>query len=254
MNRLFLLALGSPLVLLGSVSEVLAGVNDSAYSVSNWTAEGNGRCSDYFENSVVLEASTNDILGGVATGPDTPEDVNTDDEVITFTVNVKDATRIDFDSTTTTSTRVDAVILKNSRDIAVFIEPAGGVINDVSLGFPDGTAIASIAFCYGLPSEPVVVIDEPLPICSVEGDADGCESEEDFECDMTVNKDASGNETGGVSVSCCSCGTGVTTVCDPAVSGDCGFTMNAFTHILFGQNGRWICFQTDSGQRCYYSR
>ena len=261
LNSFLVFASFATLMLLGDLDDARAFDNNSALSVNNWAAEGNGRCSDYFDNSIILEASTNNMLSGMAIGPDTPEDEDADNEIIEFSVNAQDSSRIDFDSTDTTQTRVDAIILKNSRNINVFLEPPGGVIKDLSLGFPDGREITSIAFCYGLPSEQITV-GEPIPACGADsndgdpnntatpdglGDADGCESGETFECDLTVNEGVN------LSVSCCACGGETLVICDPAVSGDCGFTMNSFSRILFGENGRWICFDTDSGDKCYYS-
>jgi hypothetical protein len=172
MNRLFVPVFGLALAMLGSVSEVLALDNNSLRSTDVWPAEGNGRCSDYFANDVVVEANTSDVFGDADPGPGVtgaanPIDPdNTDPETITFAINA-DATEI---TSFSASTRINAVILKSGRKINIFVEPAGGVIDDLNLALDGGEEISAMAFCYGVsyfqPEELVT-----LPSCSMDGDA-----------------------------------------------------------------------------------
>lgn len=253
MNRLFVPAFGLALALLGSVSEVLALDNNSLRSTDVWPAEGNGNCNDYFDNDVVKEANSKDLFGDAnpgpgATGPANPIDPdNSDPETIDFSINA-DGTAI---TSFSASTRINAVILKASRKINVFVEPAGGVIDDLNIALDSGEEIDAVAFCYGVSYfEPEELVT--LPACITDGDADACENEEEFECDIDIN-----DTTGIVDIDCCACATDGETVfvCDPnlplGVEGACNFDLKSFKQVLFGKNGNVACYSTDSGDRCY---
>jgi hypothetical protein len=274
MNRFSVLAFGATLALLGSVSEVLALDNNSENSTDVWPAEGNVRCSDYFDNSVVREASTSNLVGDAlpdgsgATGSYNPLDPAddpdyTNDEVVDFTVVKNDAGAPIAISNFGASTRINAVILKAGRHVNLFIEPAGGVTMDSNLALENGEPISAVSFCYGITYSEPVVSDEPIPSCEIAGDYDQCESGEAFECDLSVTTGiVNGEEVEtGTKVSCCACDpddAGVQ-VCNPQLplgtDGACDFAIKSFNQILFGLNGRVVCYQTDSGERCFeYTR
>jgi hypothetical protein len=272
MNRLFVPAFGLALALLGSVSEVLALENNSYNSTDVWPAEGNGRCSDYFSNAVVIEASTSDLDGNAdypdalpdpiegegAQGAPNPldDDAGTADEIVNFEIitdeETGDAIGI---SSFTASTRINAVILKSSRKINIFVEPAGGVTWDRSLALDGDEGISAVSFCYGVTSfetEEEELVD--LPACDTiitsGSDFGVCEVGEAFECDLNADDD---NVL--VSVDCCACNAAGAAACDPSLPFDapnsCSFSIRAFSQILFGLNGRVVCYQTDRGERCY---
>lgn len=268
-NRFTVLAFATSLALMCSVSEVLALDNNSENSTDVWPAEGNVRCSDYFSNSVVREASTTNLLGDAlpdgsgATGNYNPLDPAddpdyTNDEVVNFTV-VKDAAGAPIAiSSFGASTRINAVILKAGRHVNLFVEPAGGVTMDSNLALENGDPISAVSFCYGITySEPVV--SNAIPSCQIEGDYDKCESGEAFECDLSVTTGiVNGVEVEtGTKVSCCACDPDDAGVqaCNPQLplgtEGACTFSIKSFNQILFGLNGRVVCYQTDEGEQCF---
>lgn len=267
LNRLVASTLGMSLVLLGGVAEVQALDNSSFRSADVWPAEGNVRCSDYFSNSVVKEASTTNlashadypdleppVIGDGAVGPTNPLDPDQDpNEVVHFTLS-DDGKVIE---SLTASTRINAVIVKAAKRVNVFVEPAGGVFADANIALDDGEPIAAVAFCYGVSYfESETLVDMPSCFADADGDGtpdngdfDGCESGEKFECDLNSN------EITGVSVDCCSCNEDGAHACDPSLPlndpNACDFVLRDFTQILFGLNGNVACYGTDDGDRCY---
>jgi hypothetical protein len=267
LNRLVALTLGVTLALLGGVAEVQALDNNSFRSADVWPAEGNVRCSDYFSNAIIEEASTSNlgdhadypdldppVIGDGATGDTNPLDPDQDpQETVHFTIN-DDGTEI---TSFTASTRINAVIVKASKRVNVFVEPAGGVFTDAGIRLDDGEPIAAVAFCYGVSYfQSETLVDMPSCFADADGDGtpdngdfDGCESGEKFECDLHSN------DITGVSVDCCACNEEGAHACDPSLPlndpNACDFVLRDFAQILFGLNGNVACYPTDDGDRCY---
>lgn len=110
----------------------------SENSATVFPAEGNGNCSDYAENGVIMT-----ITGDVTPGVTTIATNGAASANITFNA---DAKSLSFDSATVP---IDFALVKKSRDIGIYIYQSGGTDNDSGITL-HGSEIAGFALCYGL--------------------------------------------------------------------------------------------------------
>jgi hypothetical protein len=222
---LFALAAGtSALMLVTPASAVQLSKN----AIQVFPAEGNGVCKDYAANAVILEmgpANPSNTLSGTITGPENPEDPDLTGESADYSYDTLTKT-LDI---TNSTTPFDYVLLKNSRQINVFLYPSGGVIEDFDLVLMDnGTGqpmdIERVVLCYGLED----LIEEPaasFPDCnSTVFDPLGVEAICDAVADGTVITlwdPTLAPDHGGFQQCVCNTGsTAVTVQCEPNSSGD----------------------------------
>ena len=248
-KRLF--GFGMLLALVGSAPVAFSEVVDnSGFSDTAWAAEGNVRCSDYFSNNQVLEMGTSGVLAEGETGfpsetlsgADNPLDADTDPETVTYTVTDTSAgepTELSFTSTTD----INAVIIKQGRTVNFYSMPTGGRSGDFDLDLDNGVPddgidleISAVSFCYGIPGD-IEIAD--LPACTLGGEGN-CEEGEAFECNVI-----------GGQLECCSCGGAPLEGCQLEVPGDCP-RFTSLTPSLTGTGSNVICVQGKKGMVCYY--
>ncbi|MDH3911894.1 MAG: hypothetical protein OEU09_11405 [Rhodospirillales bacterium] len=128
----------------------------SQNAVQVFPAEGNGVCRDYAANDVILEMgpanpTTNNI--GTVTGPDNPQDGGMNGESADYSYDpiTKEL------SFTNSTTPVDFVLLKSSRQINAYLYATGGETEDFRLvlmhpdpAIEDPIDIDRVVLCYGL--------------------------------------------------------------------------------------------------------
>ena len=206
--------IGLLLVLATGAPAVLADVVDNSnFSENAWLAEGNVRCSDYFSNDLVKEIGTSSVLhvGDVPEGDPLSETLSgsfnplddpnaptyMDDETVTYTVTDTDASGNPLELSFTSSTPINAVIVKLSRMVNFYSLVSGGVTSDSRIDLDDGDPanpndmeISAVSFCYGMPGDTTV---PDLPVC--DGiDEENCQEGEAFECNVI-----------GGALQCCAC-------------------------------------------------
>lgn len=171
MNRVHwgLIALAAGIPALLSVSPASA-LQLSQNAIQVFPAEGNGVCRDYASNSVILEADGNpeSMPSGTVTGPENPQDPDMTGESADYTYDP--VTKVlNFNNSTTP---IDYVLVKSSREINVYLYPSGGVVEDFGLVLIDPATgeklpIARFALCYGL-EDLVQEPSESLPDCTLD--------------------------------------------------------------------------------------
>jgi hypothetical protein len=252
------------LALVGSAPVAYAEVVDnSANSASAWEAEGNVRCSDYFSNDVVLEMSTSGLLSEeTLSGSFNPQDDSTaggytDDETVTYTVT-DDIAGNPIEFKFSSSTRINAVIVKQGRTVNFYMMPYGGVSYDEVLDLDDGVPddgvdmeISAVSFCYGIPggeSEPVA-----MEACNfnIEG---ACQENEAFECNVengllsccSCQRDANGDPTGNAIPGCL--------IEDPSGADSCaeqGINIESLNPVFTGTGSDIVCYKVKKRLTCY---
>jgi len=246
---------GLMLALVGANPVVFAdSVDNSANSVTAWHAEGNVRCSDYFSNSAVQEISTSNVLTGGAqlSGSDNPLDGNTASETVTYSVTNTDATGHPLELSFSSSTKINAVIVKHSREVNFYAMPTGGKENDSQLDLETGVAgdgitgldISAVSFCYGVSYGDAAVVADTMPACPLDGVETYCAEDEAFECNVKDGK-----------LECCSCGGEVAgcLISEPSVeAGGCGsINFSSLVPAFTGTGSEIVCYPTKKGLTCW---
>lgn len=242
---------GLMLALVGANPVVFADlVDNSANSVTAWHAEGNVRCSDYFSNSAVQEISTSNVLtaGAILSGSDNPLDDNTASETVTYSVPITDATGKPLELSFSSSTKINAVIVKHSREVNFYAMPTGGTDNDSKLDLETGVAgdgidgldISAVSFCYGVSYGDAAVVADTMPACPL-----SCAGDEAFECNVINGK-----------LECCSCGSAPVPGCligETPENGGCdgGINFTTLQPAFTGTGSSIVCYPTKKGLTCW---
>lgn len=236
-------------------------------SVTVFPAEGNGVCSDYSSNNLILQMGTGSpLVSGTVYGVENPRDADTSGESAAYAIAGK--TVASFSASTTP---IDYAILKSSRNISLIIYPAGGVTSDANMslvvaGVPQ--TISAINLCYGLgnvaPTPPPVVL-KTLKSCNTSSTLDttgvACGgTARSLVCNFELDKSFYGLKDG--SDSCCVCNSAALTECDPNVpAGEpnaCTSTSakalptEVTTHLELN-NDPYYCTTVGSGPRICYA-
>lgn len=237
-------------------------------SVTVFPAEGNGTCSDYSSNSLILQMGTGSpLVSGMVYGAENPRDADTSGESAAYAVAGK--TVASFSASTTP---IDYAILKSSRNISVIIYPAGGVTSDANMslivaGVPQ--TISAINLCYGLgnvaPPPPPPPPLKTLKSCNTSSLLDETSvscggSARHLVCNFELDKSFYGLKDG--SDSCCVCNSTALIECDPNVPAGglnaCTSTSTktlpteVTTHIELN-NDPYYCTTVGSGPRICYA-
>lgn len=260
-NRLF--GIGMLLVLVGSTPVAFADVVDNSdSSIIAWSAEGNVRCSDYFSNDIVLEIGTSSVLpsgtlsGGFNPLDDSTDPGYTDDETVDYTVIDTDSAGNPIELGFSSSTRINAVILKFGRTVNFYSMPSGGVsfdsVLDLDTGVPgDGVdlEISAVSFCYAIPGDDSGPVTMAACDITVEG---ACQEGEAYECNVTAGQQ-----------SCCSCqrdadGDFVDVpgclIEDPAGADSCavqGINIETLSPVFTGTGSDIVCYTVKKRLTCY---
>lgn len=244
----------------------LSAASDNSATV--FPAEGNGVCSDYSSNKLILQMGTGSpLVSGTVFGVENPRDADLTGESAAY--SVAGGTVVGF---TASTTPIDYAILKSGRNISVIIYPTGGVTSDANMKLAvagvDQT-ISGINLCYGLgnvaPTPPPVVL-KTTKSCNTSPSLDGTgiactgTAARSLVCSFELDKSFYGLKDG--TDSCCVCNSAELTECDPNVPAggvnSCVSTTSkalpteVTTHIELN-NDPYYCTTVGSGPRiCYY--
>lgn len=244
----------------------LSAASEKAASI--FPAEGNGVCSDYASNKLILQMGTGSPqVSGLVYGAENPRDADTSGESAEY--SVAGGTVAGFKASTTP---IDYAVLKSSRNISLIIYPAGGVTSDANMklvvaGVPQ--TITNINLCYGLgnvaPPPPPLVL-KTLKSCDIASstlDTTGVScggGGRSLVCNFELDKPFYGLKDG--TDSCCVCNSSALTECDPNVPAggvnSCVSTTSkalpteVTTHIELN-NDPYYCTTVGSGPRICYA-
>ena len=245
----------------------LSSASDKSATV--FPAEGNGGCSDYSSNALILQMGTGSpLVSGTVYGTENPRDVDTSGESAAYTV--AGGTVAGFSASTTP---IDYAILKSSRNISVIIYPAGGVTSDGNMKLVVGgvtQTITSFNLCYGLgnvaPPPPPPPPLKTLKSCNTSSTLDdtvvACGgTARSLVCNFELDTSFYGLKDG--SDTCCVCNSAALMECDPNVpaggenacvsdSSTKALPTEVTTHIELN-NDPYYCSTVGSGPRICYA-
>lgn len=208
-------------LMMGFVSTSYASSN----SVTVFPAEGNGQCTDYSSNSLILKMRTTaPELSGVVSGLENPRDTDSTGESAAY--EIAGGTVLSFSGSTTP---VDYAVLKAGKKVNVIIYPSGGVTSDENMSLVvNGQTlnIEEFSLCYGLGNTaPPAPEASTIPRCEDLFQGGGldnvgitCPSSGERSLVFNLELDKSFYNTGGTPTACvCNSATPLTE-CDPSVA------------------------------------
>lgn len=196
----------------------------STNSVTVFPAEGNGQCSDYASNNVVLKMrAISPLASGVVSGLENPRDADATGESASY--EVAGETVVSFSDSTTP---VDYAVLKSGTKVSVIIYPSGGVTSDddMSLVVNGQTLpIDQFSLCYGLGNVAPQPVATTIPRCEDLTQGGGldsvgitCPSSGERSLVFNLELDESFYNTDGTPTACVCNSTAPLTECDPGVA------------------------------------
>lgn len=205
-------------LMMGAMSVSQASLN----SATVFPAEGNGQCTDYSSNHLILKMRTTaPEISGVVSGVENPRDADSTGESAAYSIS--DGKVLSFSDATTP---VDYAVLKAGKRVSVIIYPLGGVTSDANMSLVvNGQAlkIEQFSLCYGLGNAaPEAAV---IPRCEDLAQGGGldsvnitCPSSGERSLVFNLELDASFYNTDGTPTACvCNSATPLTE-CDPSVA------------------------------------
>lgn len=182
-------------------------------STTIFPAEGNKQCNDYSANSIVHQ-----INGMIAPTTGTVSDGTNS---ASYTISAA-GTNLSFSNSTTP---IDYVLVKNSKNVSVIIYPAGGVTGDGNIKLTVSNVdlpITAYSLCYGLgntpPPPPPAKVLKSCNISSIldqTGVSCPTSGQRTLVCNVELDKPFFGLNDG--SDTCCICNDSAKTECNPNV-------------------------------------